>query len=311
MLLVFLSFTSGASLLCNTGLKNNLCFFQAVLYCVVRRSYRYFKWGKKTGAFGYVKARWIKSRKEWKIWRLWPGAADVLSRTYKTPDEIAKLRPIKSRPSPVAIRDSAASMSPVARSTMTTFEMGAWLKDNAEDHRRRRRYRRDREDAPGPTEIGLVPDDGGRADAGYTGSAGDCVTRAIAIAEDRDYDEVRADLMEATKTWRAKSRSRAAKRSKSNSVRNGTRATVYRPYLESRGWTRTPLMKFGSPERKHMLPDDVPSGRVIVEMPRHVAAIIDHKLHDTHDCRKTNVWVNGSPTEAKKPRMITGVWTKE
>ena len=180
------------------------------------------------------------------------------------------------------------------------------------DHRSRRRYRRTSEDAPGlPTEIGYVPNDGGREAAGFKGSARDCVTRAIAIAEDRDYGEVRADLMEATKAWRTKSRSRKAKSSKSASVRNGTYPEVYRPYLESRGWTRTSLVKFGSPERSHMLPSDVPSGRVIVEIPKHVAAIIDHKLHDTHDCRETNVWVDGSPTEAMKPRMITGVWTKE
>lgn len=33
-------------------------------------------------------------------------------------------------------------------------------------------------------------DDGGRAQAGYKGSTGDCVTRAIAIATGKPYSEV-------------------------------------------------------------------------------------------------------------------------
>ena len=282
-----------------------------MLYWFVRKSYRYFKWGKKSGAFGYVKALWIKSRKEWKIWRLWPGAADVLSKRYKSPDEIALLRPLKGRPSAHMIRESERSMAPPPR-PLTAFEASSWLKGHNDAHRSRRRYRRTSENAPGPpTKIGLVPDDGGRAKAGFKGDAGDCVTRAIAIAEGRDYAEVRADLMEATKEWRTTSRSRAAKRCKSNSVRNGTRAVVYRPYLESRGWTRKSLVKFGCPERKYMTPEDVPSGRVMVEMPKHIAAIIDHKLHDNWDCRTARVWVDGAPTDERKPRMITGVWTKD
>lgn len=39
-----------------------------------------------------------------------------------------------------------------------------------------------------------VYNDGGRADAGFKGEAGDCVTRAIAIAMDRPYKEVYNEL---------------------------------------------------------------------------------------------------------------------
>lgn len=38
------------------------------------------------------------------------------------------------------------------------------------------------------------PNDGGRQAAGYKGSAGDCVTRAVAIATGQPYAKVYADL---------------------------------------------------------------------------------------------------------------------
>ena len=40
-------------------------------------------------------------------------------------------------------------------------------------------------------------DDGGRKDAGYKGTTGDCGTRAIAIAMQRDYKEVYKELADA------------------------------------------------------------------------------------------------------------------
>ena len=40
----------------------------------------------------------------------------------------------------------------------------------------------------------FIRDDGGRAAAGYKGEAGDCVTRAVAIASGRPYREVYAAL---------------------------------------------------------------------------------------------------------------------
>jgi hypothetical protein len=45
--------------------------------------------------------------------------------------------------------------------------------------------------------IPFEQDDGGRAAAGFRGTTGDCVTRAIAIAAQRDYREVYDALHEA------------------------------------------------------------------------------------------------------------------
>ena len=160
------------------------------------------------------------------------------------------------------------------------------------------------------SDLGFEFNDGGREEAGFKGNAGDCVTRAIAIAEDRDYMEVRDDLMNRMKKFREKSRSRAARHRKSNSVRNGTPKEVYRPYLESRGWKRTALQKFGSSNRKYMKMSDLPLGVVIVEQRKHVATVIDHSLQDTWDSRLSNAWLNGSPTNVKTCRCVNAIWTK-
>jgi hypothetical protein len=48
----------------------------------------------------------------------------------------------------------------------------------------------------------IVIDDGGREAAGFKGSAGDCVCRAIAIASGRPYKEVNDRLADGTATQR-------------------------------------------------------------------------------------------------------------
>ena len=50
--------------------------------------------------------------------------------------------------------------------------------------------------------IEFIEDDGGRAKAGYRGEAGDCVSRALAIATGRPYLEAYAALAEANKVSR-------------------------------------------------------------------------------------------------------------
>ena len=95
-------------------------------------------------------------------------------------------------------------------------------------------------------ELEFNHNDGGRKAAGYKGDAGDCVTRAIAIATGNGYETTRSDLMEVTKGFKGKSRSKVAKRVKSNSVRNGVFREIYRPYLEAIGWKRVGLQKLAT-----------------------------------------------------------------
>ena len=62
--------------------------------------------------------------------------------------------------------------------------------------------------------------DGGRADAGYKGTTGDCVTRAIAIAAELPYKEVYNRLAEGNAKQRItkKSRKSAGQRTASKGI---------------------------------------------------------------------------------------------
>ena len=123
----------------------------------------------------------------------------------------------------------------------------------------------------------FIFDDGGRAAAGFKGAAGDCVCRAVAIATGRSYREVYAAL-NAFCAYDIRHRMRGR-----SSAREGVAKPATRAYLASLGWQWTPTMRIGSGCHVHLRADELPPGRIIVSLSRHVAAIIDGVLHDTHD----------------------------
>lgn len=113
----------------------------------------------------------------------------------------------------------------------------------------------------------IIYTDGGRAEAGFKGDAGDCVTRAIAIATETPYIEVYKALHAAG----------------GKSPRDGVNPKVSRAYLETRGWKFVPTMAIGSGTTVHLRDGEVPDGRIIVRLSKHYAAVIDGVVHDTHD----------------------------
>lgn len=116
--------------------------------------------------------------------------------------------------------------------------------------------------------------DGGRREAGFRGRADDCVCRAIAIASKASYHSV-YDSLNAFSEGR-----------KNSSARTGMEKKVTRAYLISLGWTWTPTMAIGSGCTVHLRATELPSGRLIVKLSGHVAAVIDGVLHDTSDCSR-------------------------
>jgi hypothetical protein len=126
-----------------------------------------------------------------------------------------------------------------------------------------------------------VYDDGGRRAAGFTGHAGDCVTRAIAIATGLDYREVYDDLFERARAHNA--RRRKANRRGSVSPRSGVMRKAYEPFLVERGWLWVPTMSIGSGTTVHLRSGELPTGRIIASVSRHVCAVVDGVIHDTHD----------------------------
>lgn len=123
-----------------------------------------------------------------------------------------------------------------------------------------------------------IYDDGGRADAGYKGTAGDCFCRALAIATEMPYKECYDLINQYGK------RERTGKRKKSrSSARQGVYGETARKILEDLGWTWTPTMTIGSGCKTHLRKEELPAGRIICFVSKHYVAVVDGVVHDTYD----------------------------
>ena len=129
--------------------------------------------------------------------------------------------------------------------------------------------------------MAYVYNDGGRADAGYKGSAGDCGARAMAIALDLYYKQAYDVLADANK-----------EAGRPRSARNGINKDVYSKVLERNGWVWHSAPKFVG---RKAYASDMPQGTVIARMAGHYACIIDGVPHDTFDCSH---------------KMVYGFWAK-
>ena len=127
----------------------------------------------------------------------------------------------------------------------------------------------------------FVSNDGGRAAAGHKGKARDCVTRAIAIATGKPYQEVFDSLNILAKSERTSKRKRTVSNSK-----KGVFRFSYQKYLESLGWRWVPTMKVGQGCKVHLTASELPPGRIIARVSRHICAVVDGVIHDTHDCSR-------------------------
>ena len=132
--------------------------------------------------------------------------------------------------------------------------------------------------------VNFETNDGGRL-LYFKGEAGDCVTRAVAIASGLDYKEVYDTLAEGNASQRKSKRSKKRTRS----ARNGiiTKRKWFKDYMSSLGFTWVPLMSVGSGCQVHLHKDELPTkGRLVLRLSNHVAAYIDGVLHDTYDCSR-------------------------
>lgn len=138
----------------------------------------------------------------------------------------------------------------------------------------------------------FIINDGGRKEAGFKGDAGDCVCRSIAIITEKPYQEVYDALNEISRELGYWHRTRKIKTKygtsyeKISSSRTGHMRKVYEKYLLSLGYKWIPTMQIGSGCKTHLKPDELPKGRLIVAVSRHLTAVIDGVLHDTYDCTK-------------------------
>jgi len=95
----------------------------------------------------------------------------------------------------------------------------------------------------------------------------DCVMRAISIATEKPYLEVFNALL----IW--------AKGSKNLPNNKKT----YMPYLNALGWKWKPTMGIGTGCKVHLKASELPGGRLICRVSKHLVAVIDGVIHDTYN----------------------------
>lgn len=132
----------------------------------------------------------------------------------------------------------------------------------------------------------FIKTDGGRAEAGYRGDASDCVVRAIAIVTERPYGEVYREVA-----------NYMAENGEPRSARNGIPTKLLKKYLAEQGWDWTPTMSIGSGTTVHLRYSELPKGRVIANVSKHVVACIDGDVYDSHDPTRDGT------------RAVYGYWT--
>lgn len=147
----------------------------------------------------------------------------------------------------------------------------------------------------------FIEDDGGRAAAGYCGTAGDCVARAVAIASGRPYAEVYAAL--ACGAGRER-------KSKGRTARSGihTSRGWFKAYMESIGFRWTPTMGIGTGCRVHLVAGELPQGRLVVAVSKHYTAVVDGVVRDVYDPQRRTFWYTDGETRVSE-RCVYGYWS--
>jgi hypothetical protein len=149
--------------------------------------------------------------------------------------------------------------------------------------------------------MNFIQNDGGRAEAGFKGNAGDCVARAVAIASRRPYAEIYAAL---SKLAGAERKSHGA------TARNGihTSRKWFKDFMRSLGFTWTATMGIGTGCKVHLHDGELPSGRLVVAVSKHYTAVIDGVVHDTHNPQRTTMFFeHDQPTRVAR-RCVYGYW---
>jgi len=78
----------------------------------------------------------------------------------------------------------------------------------------------------------------------------------------------------------------------------GVKRQLYKDYLKSFGWTWTATMGIGTGCTVHLADGELPMGTLIVSVSRHLVAVIDGVIQDTHDCSRGGT------------RCVYGYWRK-
>jgi len=152
--------------------------------------------------------------------------------------------------------------------------------------------------------------DGGRADAGYQGTTGDCVARAIAIVTGNPYQEVYDTLASGNATQRKSKHHKAKDGIKTASRGISTNRKWFQDYMESIGFEWTPTMLIGQGCKVHLKADELPKGKLVVAVSKHYTAVIDGVVNDIYDpSRQGTRCVYGYYTYIGKPKETETIYS--
>ena len=140
----------------------------------------------------------------------------------------------------------------------------------------------------------FVFNDGGRKDAGFKGTTGDCAVRSIAIVTGKLYQ----DVYDVVNRYGLKER-KTKRQPKNSNARTGVYMKTMREMLDDLGFKWTPTMFIGSGCKVHLKKKELPTGRIIVRVSKHFTAVIDGKINDISDCSRNET------------RCVYGYWKEK
>src|ERR1700677_2001648 len=127
----------------------------------------------------------------------------------------------------------------------------------------------------------FIYDDGGRSAAGFKGTPGDCVTRAVAIASGLPYLEVYKVMADGMGTQR--DTGKFAKRGRTARRGVSVQRKWFKDYMRSVGFEWVPTMMIGQGCTTHLTDGELPTGRLVVNVSKLCTCVIDGVVRDTWD----------------------------
>ena len=141
----------------------------------------------------------------------------------------------------------------------------------------------------------VIWSDGGRRASGMSAlSTGDCVPRSIAIITGKPYREIYDRLSLHKGRQRASTRTARQRPHAGSGIH--TNRKWFKDYMRELGFVWVPTMSIGSGCTVHLKAGELPNGRLVVSVSKHMTAVIDGTCFDTHD-----------PTRAGT-RCVYGYW---
>jgi hypothetical protein len=144
-----------------------------------------------------------------------------------------------------------------------------------------------------PKALPFKYNDGGRKKAGFKGTTGDCVTRAIAIALKQPYAEVYEWVNVLCAYSFTANKRRREEEDEPSYAHNGPYLMDIMPGLNNRGW------RYYVARGKEMTLDQIPRGRIVARVKNkdmegfHLMAIVNGVIHDTFDWQTRGLVVVG------------------